>query len=290
MVWYTLASKSGGNRLMAGKLQPSRRGRPKGTTRAPNTPTQTVQALDRGLKVLVFLADNQKATLSEISRNTNTPVASTHRILATLQQRGMVLFNEQDGHWCVGAQAFRVGNAYQAGSNLMTAATPVMEELARLTGETANLAIEDGGELLYLIQVESDNPIRASIKNGAASYFHTSGVGKILLAHMDNSQLDRFLKDRKLARQTSKSITQPDHLKSELAKIRDLGWALDDEERYMGMRCIAAPVFDTLGKVIAGVSISGPSVRFPDNQLQRIADKVQYAANRITSALESTTV
>lgn len=272
---------------MTEKVSTMRRGRPKGTDRAPNAAGSTVLALDRGLNALIFLADNRRATLTEISRGTNTPVATAHRILTTLQQRGMVLFNEKDGNWSVGAQAFRIGNAYQASSNLMAAATPVMEELSDLTGETTNLAIEDNGDLLYLVQVESNNPIRASLKNGAASYFHTSGVGKALLAYKDEIQLGRFLKGRNLVRQTSKSITDHDLLKSELGRIREMGWALDDEERYMGMRCIAAPVYDALGQVIAGVSISGPSSRFPDDKLQNLADKVQKAAGRISRALDS---
>jgi IclR family transcriptional regulator, acetate operon repressor len=272
---------------MTEKQATIRRGRPKRTERDPDTAGPTILALDRGLNALIFLADNRNATLTEISRGTNTPVATAHRILTTLQQRGMVLFNEKEGNWTVGAQAFRVGNAYQAGSNLMAAATPVMEELSQLTGETANLAIEDSGELLYLIQVESNNPIRASLKNGAASYFHTSGVGKALLAYKDKTQLERFLKGRSLVRQTSKSITDHDLLKSELIRIKEMGWALDDEERYMGMRCIAAPVYDPLGQAMAGVSISGPSTRFPDDQLQNLASKVQNAAGRISKSLES---
>lgn len=273
------------------KKQPNtRRGRPKGTDGPANSAGSTVLALDRGLSVLIFLADSRRATLSEVSRGTNMPVATAHRILTTLQQRGMVQFNDSQGNWAVGAQAFRIGSAYEVGSNLMAAATPVMEELSGITGETTNLAIEDGGELLYLIQVESENPIRASIKNGAASYFHTSGVGKALLAYMDDDRLDEFLMGRVLARQTAKSITSHDDLRKELEKIRELGWALDDEERYMGLRCIAAPVHDTLGRVIAGVSISGPSARFPDDQLQHLARKVQDAADKITKSLESETM
>lgn len=272
---------------MIEKKTTTRRGRPKAADRTQDSAGSTVLALDRGLNALIFLADKRRATLTEISRGTNTPVATAHRILTTLQQRGMASLNEKDGNWSVGVQAFRIGNAYEASSNLMAAATPVMEELSQLTGETANLAIEDGGELLYLIQVESNNPIRASLKNGAASYFHTSGVGKALLAHKDATQLDRFLKGRSLVRQTSKSITDHEQLKSELGRIRELGWALDDEERYMGMRCIAAPVYDPLGQAIAGVSISGPSTRFPDDQLQNLAGKVQSAAGRISKALGS---
>ncbi|MEP3045857.1 MAG: IclR family transcriptional regulator [Roseibium sp.] len=265
----------------------TRKGRPRRNLSTPNEGGSIVLALDRGLSALVFLADNRGATLTEISRGTNTPVATAHRILMTLHQRGMANFDEAAGKWVVGAQAYRVGNAYQGSANLILIATPVLEELSKATGETANLAIEDSGELLYLLQVESDNPIRASIKNGAASYFHTSGVGKTLMAHMDNAHLNRFLKGRDLVRQTSKSITSRDNLAAELTKIKEQGWALDDEERFIGMRCIAAPVFDTLGNAIAGISISGPSVRFPDDHLQHLADKVQDAADKITKSLES---
>lgn len=149
------------------------------------------------------------------------------------------------------------------------------------------MAIEDNGELLYLIQVESDNPIRASLKNGTASNFNTSGVGKVLLANMDKTRLNQILQSTPLVRLTPNSITVRADFNAELSRIRRQGWALDDEERSTGMRCIAAPVFDPTGDIIAGVSISGPSTRFPDKALPDLSRTVIEAAKNITDRLRN---
>lgn len=264
-----------------------RRGRPKNSDGDSGHGQSTILALDRGLRALVFLADSGGATLTEVSRNANTPVATTHRILSTLQQRGMAKLDTASGKWEVGPQAYRVGAAYQDSYNLLEVAGPVMQEMSKETGETSNLAIEDNGELVYLFQVESNNPIRASLKNGATSYFHTSGVGKVIMAHMDEQKLDSILKTQEFVRQTPNSVTSKTAFITELLKIRCQGWAMDDEERFVGMRCIAAPVFDPVGSIIAGVSISGPSSRFPDDLLAGLANTVVLAAKSISQRLSS---
>lgn len=262
-----------------------RRGRPRKNDAGPIDGKTTVLALDRGLRALVFLAESGGASLTDISRNVETPVATMHRILATLRQRGMAGYDADSGIWSVGPQAYRVGAAYRQSHNLLEIASQVMERMSKETGETSNLAIEDEGNLLYLIQVESDNPIRASIKNGTTAYFHTSGVGKAMMAYMDQARLDRILDSQALVRQTPKTITDADELLGELARVRQRGWALDDEERFLGMRCIAAPVFDQLGQVVAGVSVSGPSSRFSDEAMDDLVQSVVGGARHISDRL-----
>lgn len=265
-----------------------RRGRPRQKSSGDKAGTSPVGALDRGIRVLIYLADTRGATLAEIARFTGIPAATAYRLLVTLQQRGMVAHDAEHGKWRIGPQSYRIGNSFEEGSNLLEVAPPVMRKLSKETGETANLAIEEDGKLLYLIQVESENPIRASIKNGTAAYFHTSGVGKAIMAFMDEPKLERLLTQLKLVDQTSNSITNAQTLKAELTRSRQRGWALDDEERFAGMRCIAAPVFDSLENVVAGVSISGPITRFPDSKLNQLAASVVEAADAISETLGNT--
>lgn len=264
----------------------ARRGRPRRKPPMETTDVSPVMALDRGLRIFSCLADMRRASLSAISSETGIPAPTVHRALATLQNRGLVSQDGTDGKWRIGPQAYRIGNAFEPGSNLLEIAPPIMRALAAETGETANLAIENGGALLYLVQVESDNPIRASIKNGTTTRFHTSGVGKIIMAHMDAGRLETLLRKSKLEAQTPKSITDVAQLKHELQRCRAQGWAIDDEERFLGMRCIAAPIFDVLGRVIAGLSISGPTTRFPDDQLEAMAARVTRAAAQISNGLQ----
>lgn len=268
----------------------TRRGRPRKTDRDLGDGKSIVVALDRGLRALIFLADSGGATLTEISLNTNTPVATTHRILATLRQRGMAQYDDATGKWTIGPQAYRVGATYRESHNLLEVALPVLQAISKETGETSNLAIEDNGELVYLIQVESENPIRASMKNGAANHLNTSGVGKVILAYMPKSRLHHILQSTHLARQTPNSITERTDFIAELARIRQQGWGLDNEERFAGMRCVAAPVFDPAGSIIAGVSISGPSARFPDEALKDLSQCVIRAAQEITDGLSPSSI
>ncbi|WP_170486364.1 IclR family transcriptional regulator [Ruegeria sp. THAF57] len=265
----------------------NRRGRPRLKSNEENIGAPPVGALDRGIRVLIYIADTRSTTLAEISKVTQIPPATAHRLLTTLQQRGMVTHDVEQGKWRIGPQAYRIGSTFEEGSNLLEVAPPVMRVLSEETGETANLAIEEGGQLLYLTQVESDNPIRASFKNGTAAFFHTSGVGKAIMAFMDKDELESILTPLTLVSQTPNSITDIKELQEELRKSRHRGWTLDDEERFPGMRCIAAPVFDSLGKVVAGVSISGPITRFPDSKLETLAASVVKAATDISERLQS---
>lgn len=265
-----------------------RRGRPRQKTNGEVSAASPVSALDRGIRLLIALADTRGATLAELARSTEIPVATAHRLLTTLQHRGMVVHDANQGKWRIGPQAYRIGSTFEEEANLLEVAPPVMRMLSKETGETANLAIEEGGQLLYLIQVESENPIRASIKNGTDAYFHTSGVGKAIMAHLDTASLKRLLDPLTLVSQTPNSITEKQRLMAELDMSRQRGWALDDEERSAGMRCIGAPVFDSLENVVAGVSISGPITRFPDDKLESLAASVVAAANSITNRLRNT--
>ncbi|WP_170607582.1 IclR family transcriptional regulator [Ruegeria arenilitoris] len=268
----------------------TRRGRPRLKGNEVKSVNSPVVALDRGIRVLVFLADAKAATPAEIVKATEIPAPTVHRILNTLRQRGMVALDEEQGKWRIGPQSYRIGSTFEEGSSLLEAAPSVMRTLAKETGETANLAVQESGKLLYLIQIESENPIRASIKNGMAAYFHTSGVGKAIMAFMEEAELEELMAQLTLVRQTSNSIHDTQHLKAELLKSRQRGWALDDEERFLGMRCIAAPVFDSLENVVAGVSISGPITRFPDSKLEVLAGSVIEAANKISERLGNTSL
>lgn len=261
-----------------------RRGRPRKdkTGNAPAGPP--VLALDRGLRTLAFLADQRGAALSEVAETMGMPIATAHRTLATLRHRGMVEYSDSHGKWFVGAQTYRIGNAYIDRSNIIEVARPIVAALAEQTGETANLAIEEDFGLIYLLQVESPNPIRASFKSGEIAYLHSSGIGKAIMAHMTEPQLSRIF-ERSLPAFTAKTITEPDALRAELDRIRDGGWAIDDEERSIGMRCVAAPIQSPIGDVVAGVSVSGPTTRFSEEQVASFAAAVKEAAMKISRGL-----
>jgi IclR family acetate operon transcriptional repressor len=187
--------------------------------------------------------------------------------------------------WFVGQEAFRIGSAFLGRSNLVERARGEMRALMAETGETANLAIADGGQVVFLSQVETHEPIRAFFRPGTRGPIHASGIGKALLAYFAEGRVERVVRDQGLPAFTARTITDRARLARALAEIRARGWALDDEERTEGMRCIAAPIFNEFREAIAGVSVSGPTVRMTEAREAVFGACVRAAADRITRAI-----
>lgn len=263
---------------MAQTTERRARGRPR---TADQEAQGTVQALDRAVLLLRALAREGKATLSELALGVGMPPSSAHRLLTTLAAHGLVEFAEATQEWMIGVEAFRIGSAFVQRANLVELSRDVMRRLVEETGETANLAIEDDGEVVFLTQVDTQNPIRAFFRAGARVHMHSSGIGKALLAQFERERVERILMRRGLPEFTAKTLTTPDALFADLEATRRRGWSFDDEERFSGMRCIAAPIFDANGDPVAGISISGPSVRFADETVAELGARVRRAAEEI---------
>lgn len=260
-----------------------RRGRPRNPT--PDTGIGTVHALERGLVVLQALAREGYLPLTDLSLKVGVPTSTVHRILTTLEKLGFAEINEDTNEWSVGIESFRVGNSYLERTNLIENSRKAMRDLMEATGETANLAIADGGDVVFLTQVESHNPIRAFFRPGTRGHMHASGIGKALLASMLRMDVEKILHSKGCPEFTTKTLTTPTELFEDLEMTRDRGWAFDDEERYDGMRCIASCIFNSYGEAVAGISVSGPTVRFPDHMLQVIGPQVREAARQVTSLI-----
>lgn len=268
---------------MNNEIQRRPRGRPKSIF--SNEQPKTVQALDRGLHVLSHLAKSGGINLTDLAIRIDMPASSVHRILTTLEKHGFACFEENAQEWFVGVEAFRTGNAFLTRTNLAEAARNAMRQLMEDTGETANLAIADGGDVVFIGQIESDNPIRAFFSPGTRGSMHASGIGKALLAEMAGSSVDKIVKNKGLPVFTENTLSTPEMLHSDLENIRNIGWSLDDEERYSGMRCVAATIHNAFGEAIAGISVSGPSVRFSDMMIAELGPKVINAARSVTNMI-----
>lgn len=260
------------------------RGRPRSQPRV-NMQANTVQALDRGLLLLRTLTREGSVTLSDLALRVGMPPSSAHRVLATLQKHEFVEFDEGTQKWAIGIEAFRVGNAYLVRTNLVDTARKVMRRLMEETGETANLAIANDGDVVFLSQVETHNPIRAFFRPGTRSPMHATGIGKALMANLERREVEKLLQKTGLPEFTAKTLTSPEALFDDLGKTRDRGWSFDDEEHYSGMRCVASTIYNSFGDAIAGISVSGPTVRFPDNSVVALGPKVKRAAEEITTLI-----
>jgi IclR family acetate operon transcriptional repressor len=259
------------------------RGRPRSAD--PDKHSGTVQALDRALGLLSDLARADEKTLTELSLKTGMAPSTAHRLLVTMQRHGIVAYDETTQNWMVGVEAFRIGSSFVRRMKVVQAGRPIMRELMEATGETANLGVADAGEVVFVSQVETHEAIRAFFPPGTRGPMHASGIGKALLSELPRDSVQRILQKRGLYSFTPKTLTSTDALFADLNRIRNRGWSVDDEERNIGMRCLAAPIYNEHGEAVAGVSISGPSVRLSDEKLGEYGPVVKRAAARITDTI-----
>ncbi|MEQ9261087.1 MAG: IclR family transcriptional regulator [Roseovarius sp.] len=259
------------------------RGRPKAWT--DKTEQNTIKSLDRAMAVLEHLSTLPGATLSELAIQTDQSPATTYRILVTLEARQLVEFDAGAQVWHVGPNAFQIGARYLRRTSVVDRARPMLHKLMEITGETANLGIARETHVLFVSQVECNESIRAFFAPGTLSPMHASGIGKALLAHMPEAQMAEYLADASLQRFTGHTLTRPEALQADLEAIRARGYAIDDEEKSEGMRCIAAPVFNWHGEAVAGLSVSGPVSRVSMAHVARLAEAVTRAAADLSAAL-----
>lgn len=261
---------------------PRPRGRPKAFH--DKTDQNTVQALDRGLALLELVAARPGLSLSELAAASGEAVATVFRALVTLQGRDMVEAEEGGQLWHVGPGAFRVGSTFLRRTKVVERARHPMDMLMRDSGETANLGIEAGDEVLFLSQVETHEAIRAFFPPGTKAPMHVSGIGKALLAWYGEIRVRRVIERKGLERFTALTLGTEADLMRDLAATRARGYAVDDQERAPGMRCVAAPIFNSHAEPVAGLSVSGPAFRMALDDTARIGALVRAAADQVTQA------
>ena len=259
------------------------RGRPR--TTGLDQPAAPVQALDRALVLLRELARTDSANLTELSQRTNVAPSTTHRLLTTMQAHGVAEFDETSQNWMIGVEAFRIGSSFVRRTRIVEAGRAIMRTLMETSGETANMAIVDGGDVVFISQVETHQPIRAFFRPGERGPIHASGIGKALLAEYSDEAVERIADGNGLPAFTDKTLSGLEDLIRDLEEIRQRGWSLDDEERNLGMRCIAAAIYNEHGEAVAGVSVSGPTVRIPDERIGELGPQVKQAAAEITRSI-----
>lgn len=262
------------------------RGRPRDWN--DKTAQNTIKSLDRAMEVFEYLSKAQGKTLSELAADLDQSPATVYRILVTLEGRDLVEFDAEEQVWHIGPQAFVIGARFLRRTSLVDRARPILRRLMHQTGETANLGSEQSGRVLFLSQVETHETIRAFFPPGTLSPMHSSGIGKALLAQMDEDRLESVLASQTLEPFTEHTITDVDALKADLVETKARGYSIDGEEKNLGMRCIAAPVFDMYGEAVAGISVSGPTSRVGAAQIEGFSVAVIEAADLLTRAIGGT--
>lgn len=245
----------------------------------------SVRTLERGLSVLLALRELRRAPLSVLARQVGLPASTTYRLLETLRQSGFIEWEEASGQFSIGLRAYQVGLGYAGRSTLTGAAHPEMEALVAELNETVNLAVLHGSEAVYLHQVEGRQLVRMFTHLGASAPLHCTGVGKALLAWSDPSDVVARLGPGPYPQFTPHSLTTLPAYQAALAAVRAQGYALDDEERELGVRCLAAPLRGEDGAVVAALSLSAPTARFGRERVPVLAARLGQAAGRISARL-----
>jgi len=247
----------------------------------------TIQSVDRAFDVLDILASRDGMTLSEVAFELNQSPATIYRVLSTLQAREIVETDPVSQVWNIGPAAFQIGYAFMRRSSVVERSRPIMRDLMAQTGETANLGIEKSDMIIFVSQVETHETIRAFFPPGTQSPMHASGIGKALLAHYSDDRIAKLLEHHSLEKFTDKTITDPPKLLVEMKNIRAQGFAFDDEEKNLGMRCIASPILNFFGEAVAGISVSGPTHRITPDRINTISAVVKSAAKYLSQSLGS---
>jgi DNA-binding IclR family transcriptional regulator len=222
--------------------------------------------------------------ISEISRKTGYPKSKVHRVLLTMAKRGYVRKEPQTDRYQVSLRFFALGGVALNKLESKQVATPFLEKLRDASGETAHLAVMDETGVFYIDKIESAQSIRMYSYIGRRAPIHCTGVGKVLLAYQPEHEVDALLSSG-LKRYTEHTITDGKKLKEELAKIRRLGYGVDNEELELGLFCIAAPIRNHLGQTVAAVSISGPGVRLTRSKIREFIPLVIRVASEISYSL-----
>ncbi|MHA7775353.1 HTH-type transcriptional regulator BhcR [Roseibium sp. M-1] len=269
------------------RTDPSATRRARGRPRAWDDKSEqnTIKSLDRAMAVFEHLSTQSGVSLSALSEQMGESTATLYRILFTLEARGLVEFDAAQQLWHIGPGAFIIGARFLRRTSLVERARPILRSLMERTGETANLGVAQADQVLFVSQVETHESIRAFFPPGTLSPLHASGIGKALLAFMDRDQCARILKQSERVRFTEHTLCDADQLRTDLEAIRERGYSIDGEEKNLGMRCIAAPVFNHYGEAVAGLSVSGPTSRVSPERIEPFAEAVKAAAASLTAAL-----
>lgn len=224
-------------------------------------------------------------TLSELARAIGEPKSSLHAVLTTLVEAGFLVREETTKRYRLGPEVLLLAGAYARQSDLLRAFTDVARPLARELGETIQLAVLQGREVLYIGKQEGTQWVRLASEVGTRLPAHATSLGKCLLAWLPEEELERLLSEGPLVALTPRTITDPAALRAELARVREQGYAVDRGETLPDVWCFGAPVRDASGAVIAALSISVPVTRITSQRSEELIAAAQHAAEQLSRRL-----
>lgn len=249
----------------------------------PASANYHANALARGLALLELLsARREPQTLIDISESTGLPKSTLVRLLSVLGEMDYVARVDERPSYRLGHKVLRLSNAYMSSLDLSVVADSYLGPLATRTGQTANLGMLDGDQVIHVAVHEPDRPIRFRAITGARDHSYCTGLGKVLLSQLPDDRLAEHLPAEPFNRYTDETIVTLDELTRELRRIKRRGYGFDDNERSVGLRCVAVPI-ELDGECVAAVSVSGPSGEYGPDKQQVYLERLQETAAELAA-------
>jgi DNA-binding IclR family transcriptional regulator len=247
-------------------------------------------SLRKGLEVIDCFTRQESWSLAELAGALAQSKPTIFRILHTPEAFGYLDKDPTTGRYTLGLRFHTLGSVAVKHAQLRWQALPPLQDLARATGETVHVGILYDGEAICVQAVDGTRLVRMHAFVGKRTPAHASALGKVLLAHMPDAEIDALIANRGLARFTPHTLTDPAALREELHRVRSQGWALDNEEMEIGLRCLGAPITDHSGRPCACVAVSAPVSRMDPDRMAALVSEVKATAMRISRMLGSPTM
>ena len=251
-----------------------------------NLPAQyKIGSLARALSIIDAIADAGEVTLTDLSERLAIPKGSVLRHLRVLEAAGYVMSEPRKKSYSLGPALIHLGYEARRRLRVTDVAGPAINWLRDTYEESVHVGIVAGDDVVHVAVAASFQPIKMAVPVGHRTFFHASALGKCLLAWEDPEYVDELVARCGLPGLTPRTITEPSVWKRELELVRERGWSTDDEEAAPGLFCVAAPVRDESGKVIAAISISAPTTRLCRRDAEKLAPQLIDAANHVSAGL-----
>jgi DNA-binding IclR family transcriptional regulator len=244
-----------------------------------------ITALQRGLELLKLFASAEGGlSAKKVGLLSGLPVSTVHRFLANLES-SQFLKSDSAGIFHLGLSCITLGQAAHAQMDIRRISFPFLQELNQRTRETVHLTMRQGLTAVYVEKLDSPEPLRIHSRIGSSVPLHCTAVGKVLLAHLLEPELEKIIRQLELRRFTENTVGSIQELQTQLVRVRRDGFACDLEEHEPHIRCVAAPIWDHTGQVNASLSVTGPLVRMPTTRIRQIAPLIREIGIRISHEL-----
>ncbi len=247
---------------------------------------EIVQSVERTLTIVELLSDyNDGLGITDISNGVELHKSTVHRLLGTLIYKGYVTQDTDTNKYRLTLKFYEIGNKRVENIGILEASKPYTKALMQSINEVVHLVVRDGIDIVYVDKVEANNTIRMASRIGKRCPMYCTSVGKAMLANMSDLEVSKIWAQSEIIKLTDNTIVDFDELKKALEIIKNDGYAEDDEENEIGVRCIGAPVFNREGGIEGAISVSGPAVRVTKDKVKEIAEEVKKYAMLISNEL-----